>query len=293
MFPHDLEAAFAACPVVFMPYGLCEPHGPQNVLGLDGLKAHGICCAAARKFGGIVAPVDYWHIHECGGYAVWAHENIGERRPWLTAVPPWIHFKNVCYHIRAMDAAGFHAAILLTGHYGENWKDLKTLVGILQPHFAMRMYALPDFEANENGFGDGGPNLDHAGRVETSQLWALEPECVDMSMMPPKDQPGPHFAMGATARESNPSTGERMVNEQVDWLGSKLKELLSKYKESEPASRRTLSFERIEQLWSEEIHPQLPQFHSMQHFFAVEASAPPPTSQWHVNWRIPASSHRL
>jgi len=48
MFPDELEAAFTACPVVFMPYGLCEPHGPQNAVGLDGLKAHGICCAAAR-----------------------------------------------------------------------------------------------------------------------------------------------------------------------------------------------------------------------------------------------------
>jgi hypothetical protein len=42
MFPHELEAAFAACPAVYFAYGLCEPHGPQNTLGLDALKAHGI-----------------------------------------------------------------------------------------------------------------------------------------------------------------------------------------------------------------------------------------------------------
>ena len=105
MFPDQLEAAFAETPVLYIPYGLCEPHGPQNTLGLDALKAHAICCRAARADGGIVAPPDYWHIHEVGHYAAWARREVGEvARNWLTAVPPWIHFKNVCYHVRAADA---------------------------------------------------------------------------------------------------------------------------------------------------------------------------------------------
>ena len=71
------------------PYGLCEPHGPQNTLGLDALKAHALCCLAARAGGGIVAPPDYWHIHEVGHYAAWARREVGEvERKWLTAVPP-------------------------------------------------------------------------------------------------------------------------------------------------------------------------------------------------------------
>ncbi|HEX9019355.1 MAG TPA: hypothetical protein VF806_09215, partial [Anaerolineaceae bacterium] len=77
MFPDELEQAFAACPVVYFTYGLCEPHGPQNTLGLDELKAHAIACRTARKHGGIVAPADYWHIHEIGGYAIWADEEVG------------------------------------------------------------------------------------------------------------------------------------------------------------------------------------------------------------------------
>lgn len=39
MFPDELEAAFAAHPLVYFAYGLCEPHGPRNTLGLDTLKA--------------------------------------------------------------------------------------------------------------------------------------------------------------------------------------------------------------------------------------------------------------
>jgi creatinine amidohydrolase len=155
MLPHELEAAFSATPAVYFTYGLCEPHGPQNALGLDGLKAHGLAVKAAKRHGGIVAPADFWHVHELGGYAIWAEREIGEARPWLTAVPPWVHFKNVCYHVRAAEVLGFHAAILLTGHYGPNYLDLRTLVGWLQRLTRMRIYGLPDFEANPGFPGDG------------------------------------------------------------------------------------------------------------------------------------------
>src|SRR5437764_940723 len=101
MFPDELERAFADCPALYLTYGLCEPHGPHNALGLDALKAHAIACRAASVHGGIVAPPDYWHIHELGGYAAWAQQTIGSiERTWLTCVPPWVHFRNVCYQIR-------------------------------------------------------------------------------------------------------------------------------------------------------------------------------------------------
>ena len=34
MFPDQLEEAFARCPVVYYPYGMCEPHG----LAADGVR---------------------------------------------------------------------------------------------------------------------------------------------------------------------------------------------------------------------------------------------------------------
>ncbi len=285
MFPDQLEAALAACPVVYFAYGLCEPHGPQNALGLDALKAHAICCRAAQTHGGIVAPPDYWHIHEIGLYASWAAQYAGEARPWLTAVPPWIHFKNICYHLRAADALGFHAAILLTGHYGPNWEDLKTLLAILQPHFAMRLYGLPDFEANQPGFDGDGATGDHAGKVETSLLWALEPACVDVSRLPAPDDVGQHFAMGANAREANRLVGERMVADEVRWLGAKAATLLAEYAAATPATRQPLSFMAIEQLWANEVLPSLADFKTMQY---LERTPPPADSIWQLNYQIPA-----
>lgn len=287
MFPDELERAFAERPLVYFAYGLCEPHGPQNALGLDALKAHAIACEAARVHGGIVAPPDYWHIHELGGYAVWAQRAVGQvQRAWLTCLPPWQHFKNICYHIRAADTVGFHAAILITGHYGPNWQDLKTLIDLIQPHVGTRLYSLPDFEANQPGFdGDGKSGGDHAGKVETSLLWALRPECVDVSRIPPEDQPGPHFAMGATARLSNRRTGERMVADELRYLGEKAKELLTAYDRERP--RHTLrTYEDVERLYETVVRPALKDFKTMQNSWTGQ-DAIPESSVWYPNWRVP------
>jgi creatinine amidohydrolase len=285
MFPDELEAAFDARPVVYFAYGLCEPHGPHNAVGLDTLKAHAICVAAAQAHGGIVAPPDYWHIHEIGMYASWANEWVGAARPWLTAVPPWVHFKNICYQLRAADALGFHAAILLTGHYGPNWQDLKTLLDLVQPHFAMRVYGLPDFEANQPGFdNDGQATGDHAGKVETSLLWALEPDCVDVSRLPAPDAPGPHFAMGPTAVHADRRVGDRMVADEVAWLGQKAAELLDAYAAQQIETRTPLSFMDIERIWADAVLPHLPAFQTMQY---LERTPPPADSRWQLNYSIP------
>ena len=108
MFRDELEQAFTECPVVYFSYGMCEPHGPQCALGLDSLKAHAIACRAAREHGGIVAPPDYWHIHELSGYANWAAKNIGEvERAWMTAMPPRQHFKTSVITFAPQMSLGF------------------------------------------------------------------------------------------------------------------------------------------------------------------------------------------
>lgn len=283
MFYDELEKAFQECPVVYFTYGLCEPHGPQNALGLDELKAHAIAVRSAQKNGGIVAPADYWHIHEIGGYAIWAEAEIGRpAHTWLTAMPPWQHFKNVCYHIRTADAMGFQAAILLTGHYGPNWQDLRGLATMLQPIVGTRLFALPEFESNYKGFsGDGKETADHAGEVETSLLWALHPECVDISRIPEKTERGKAFAMGENARQSNRKIGERMVEDEVKWLGAKAKELLAEYDRLKPTHNFT-TFAAVERAWEEIVAPKLAEFQSMQEKWDWQEDLPP-DSPWMQN----------
>jgi creatinine amidohydrolase/Fe(II)-dependent formamide hydrolase-like protein len=289
MFPDQLERRFAALPVLYQTYGLCEPHGPQNALGLDALKAHAIACLTARRHGGIVAPPDYGHIHEIGDYAIWATETIGEvARDWLTAVPPWHHFKTVCWHLRIADRIGFKAVILLTGHYGVNYLDLKTLVDLVQPSVGARLYALADFEADTTGFdGRGEPQGDHAGRIETSQLWALEPSAVDVSRMPPKGAAGSFFAMGPDAREANRTAGQRMTDRQVAWLADKAKDLVLQYDAVTPTARLR-TFSDVEELWRKVVAPALPTFLSMQIDPRKTGRSVPEQSRWAANWKAAA-----
>lgn len=289
MFPDELERAFAECPLVYFTYGLCEPHGPQNALGLDELKAHAIAVRAAQANGGIVAPADYWHIHEIGGYAIWADEAVGRPpRHWTTSMPPWQHFKNILYHIRAADALGFKAAILLTGHYGPNWEDLKTLVGLVQPLVGTRLCGLPEFESNYKGFdGDGKKTGDHAGKVETSLLWALRPECVDVSRIPGPVEPREAFAMGRDAGQASRLVGERMVADEVEWLGRKAAELLAEYDRLQPAHNFT-TFAAVERAWQEIVAPALAAFKSMQAKWPWQADLPG-DSPWGMNNAVPGN----
>lgn len=282
MFPDELEAAFDACPVAYLPYGLCEPHGPQNALGMDALRAHGACCLAAREFGGIVAPPEYWHCHELGIYGAWAHPRIGQARPWVTAVPPWVFLKNLCYHIRSVDTLRFHATILFSGHSGPHRLDVPRVLDVLQPHISTRLYAIMGAGTRESRFKDDKGTGGHAGRGETSMLWAVAPDCVDLSRVPAPDAPGPHFAMGDYVSESDRRAGEQMTADAVAHLGAKVKELLEEHASLKP-THAPLTFDDVEAIWEKEIRPQLKDFASMQD----GPDAPPQDSRWHKNWHVP------
>ncbi len=282
MFRDELDLAFQNFPLVWLTYGLCEPHGPHNAVGLDSLKAHGLACLAAKKIGGIVAPPDYWHIHEIGRIAASSGiKKIGEIGPtWLTAVPPWVFFRNVLYHIRATDALGFHAAILMSGHGGCFTKDFKTLINFWQPHFDMKLFCLLDHDV----LSDGG---DHAGRIETSQLWELEPDCVDMTRLPKEWVPYPNnFATGLDAHLANREEGKRMINEQVEKLTELAKSLLESY-QTPNSNRKPKSFSEIDQLWGKTMAEVFPSLEIMKQ--QIDGWPPPPAdSRWMLNWKIQA-----
>ena len=283
MFPDELNAALAAFPVVYMPYGLCEPHGPQNVLGCDALRPAGHMRQAAEEYGGIVMPASYWHNHEAGTSATWGHRTIGNNRTWLTSVPPWMFFKNMSYHIRAVDVLGFHGAIIFSGHAGPHSPDIPVFVEIMQRHVATRLHVFHiGMGTEESRFEDDKGIGGHAGRGETSLLWSVTPGGVDLSRLPPTDAPGPHFAMGADAYESDRRAGERMHADIVAALGAAAKALLAEYDRLQP-TRRPLTFADVEDIWEADVRPALKDFNSMQ-----QAPEPPPAdSLWHANCHIP------
>ena len=144
----------------------------------------------------------------------------------------------------------------------------------------MRVYGLPDFEANKPGFPGDGASGDHAGKVETSLLWALEPACVDYSRIPAEPQ-SPSFAMGPDAARADQEIGRRMVADEVAWLGGKMRELLAAYDPQRPSRLRT--FDDVERFWAGEVRSAISGFASMQYFHQGE---PPAESRWRENWPV-------
>ena len=108
MLPDEMLAELKECPVCYVAYGLAEPHGAYNAIGLDWLKAHAIAERAARTHGGIVAPPFAWHVSEnpnlewCGSQ--------GMRQSPCSSIPADLFLRTVLHQIRAIDTRGFRAA---------------------------------------------------------------------------------------------------------------------------------------------------------------------------------------
>ncbi len=236
MLPHEFLAAQNAFSVCYMPYGLAEPHGGFNALGLDFHKAAGILDQTAKTYGGIIAPAFAWHIqdlpefHDNGQGRGWLCD-VGVKRSLASSLPYDLFLQNVLYHIRAMDAAGFKAAILVTGHGGGLEANMRLLTDFYTRRTGspMKIKALMDFSLIDPSLPHRG---DHAGITETSQLMALHPDMVDLNHTTAPTELGEKFAGFVDfTKPTLPSKeiGEKIIASQVKNLGALAQELLASH----------------------------------------------------------------
>jgi creatinine amidohydrolase len=265
MFPDQLDDALRHRPLVYLTYGLCEPHGLYSAVGLDALKAHCLACEAAGSHGGIVAPPFFWHIHEIGLEAPWADRTIGDRNPWLTSLPPWVFYKCVWFQLRAVADLGFAAAIVLTGHNPYE-RDLRKLAEMFMRHSPLRIWA----GSVEDTCGGGVDSDGHAGSQETSLLWALLPALVDMSRLEEGVPAEGVMAGHEGARRASRREGEELAARIAGWLGKKGDDLLEA--SAAPRARRSeggalserMTFDDAERAWRADVEPLLGQFVSFE-----------------------------
>ncbi len=209
------------CPIVYLPVGLCEPHGHVAALGMDMHAADAFCNAAAEQYGGIVAPTQAYHIHETGYHARWLEDTVGEHNARMASIPPHVFCLQYLYQLRAFANAGFRAALVLTGHGGGNEHDLQAWGDAFAARFGMPVKAIMEFE-----LAPGFPG-DHAGRYEVSLLWHLKPELVDMSLLDRAQDPaaGGRLAQGENAGEASPEYGAAIYAKAVESLGVQVRAL--------------------------------------------------------------------
>jgi creatinine amidohydrolase len=244
MFKDELDETISAHPVCYFAYGLSEPHGVQNAVGLDGLKAQALVEMAAREHGGVVAPPTWWHVHETPLGQAWLAQQQAPM-PRLTDVPADLFLRQLLYQLRAAELAGFRVALLVTGHYGGIEVDMRMVTQIYSQHRPLRALAVADWELIRYKDYHG----DHAGICETSQLWALRPELVDLTRMPKEPIDGVLFASHEEARRSSRREGEAIVRSQVASLRQLAELLFEEVKDYPPAD--WISFAEVEAIWAQ------------------------------------------
>jgi creatinine amidohydrolase len=213
--PEEFEQRLASCPIVYLPLGLCEPHGHIAPFGLDTIKAVYLCEEAARRFGGVVAPTQGYQIHETGYHAPWLAEVIGNVNPRLAALPPHVVLESLLYQLRAFRNAGFAATVIVSGHHGGNQYDLRTVTQVFCETYPFEAFAGSDPEL-VRGHYEG----DHAGFYEISQLLAIDPSLVDLSRADRvRSDPLGRFAQNADAGKATAADGRRMLDLALERLG--------------------------------------------------------------------------
>jgi creatinine amidohydrolase len=169
LLPQTTEAIPARQPIAYLPSGTLEWHSYHLPRGLDGLVAEAICERVAQRAGGAVLPPTYGTI---GGVPF----------PYTLRIePPVVEtlFQSVFEQIAQ---AGFACGILVVGHYGlDHYTALKHAAVRVMGRSGLAIHALADFElAADLGWQAG----DHAGTIETSLLWAIRPDLVDLARAP-------------------------------------------------------------------------------------------------------------
>jgi creatinine amidohydrolase len=173
LLPYQFEERMERCPLVYVPVGSLEWHGEHMALGNDTIKIHALCCEAARVGGGIVFPPIYYGIPFMVAY--------GARYQYKANVPVTEDLLRSLLDttLRALEEVGFKAAILITGH---TCRQQRELMRDIANHYLgeMALYGTDDIE----WAGDIEFTSDHAAKWETSILWYLRPELVDIYRLP-------------------------------------------------------------------------------------------------------------
>lgn len=219
--PDDFVRRQQELPLVYIPFGLCEPHGHVAPFGLDTLKADYYCEESAKRFGGIVAPTQGYHIHECGFHKPWLDEVVGEEQnPYLAAMPPYVICYHFLYQLRAFANAGFRAVVAVSGHHGGSQNDLRSVAKAFTETTSIPVTVKTDPEWVEGQYVN-----DHAGKYEISQLMDIYPDSIDLSLLERQHEPGSggRLALNPDAHESTAEHGIEINQAIIQSIGEHVK----------------------------------------------------------------------
>ena len=198
--PAQVVARRKECPVVYIPIGNVEWHGPQNPLGADTLQAEYLAEMCARKGGGLVFPPLYYgenrsqalmesNHSSCQGIAEQMElppENFSAENFIFSADEQTLNYNKLLLHILSeAETLGFKLAVIVAGHYPliDHARAAVLLYNKRRNKDGnprMLTWAAVDYLLVKDKYPNAG---DHGGGWETSHVMSAHPETVDLSLL--------------------------------------------------------------------------------------------------------------
>ena len=172
--PARMREVLEETPIVFLPVGCVEYHGPHLPLGVDMLTADSLCHRTAAVTGGVVLPP----LWLASGVLPLPHGIVVDVHVLRSVVRPILH---------QLAEGGFKVIVVLSGHGALDH------LHVLREETDRIMDRFPDVNAlttvwNELNAGMEGDIHDHGAKVETSYLMEFHPRTVDLTTL--DDDPG-------------------------------------------------------------------------------------------------------
>ena len=177
MIPSQIEDVLALTPVAYIPWGALEYHSYHNPVGLDGIKAHGLCIDLAKSIGGVVIPPVYQAANLIKSYP-----GVDFKKHSLEFSEGLIRLTCQEYFQQLIET-GFKVVVCLTGHAGEPHIDiLKEVADEFNSKYPdCHFWSLGEFDILSDDLLV--PN--HSALGETSLQLHYAPDTVHLNLLPP------------------------------------------------------------------------------------------------------------
>ena len=241
MLPHEIVARRRKFPAAFIGLGGLEWHGEHLGVGNDALKATKLCELAAAKSGGFAMPTLWFGEPRVVSLMEVNHDPDGGIRSKMKLKKR--KFSETYFGVTGEQQVEFYQQLIRHVLIQMNTLDMRA-VCFLCGHYPIHKWILPPVEQFNAEFADtqafAGIEFhyppksrhvsgDHAAKWETSYLWYLRPDCVDMSVFRGREDEPLIGLMGEDPRtEASIEIGRKACDLIVDGMVRKAKVLLKK-----------------------------------------------------------------
>lgn len=228
-------------PIIFLPVGALEQHGPHLPMGCDAILAAAITARVAEALNGLQLPALTY------GYKSQARSGGGQTFPGTTSLDGATLTSLVRDIIREVARHGGRRIAIVNGHVENQWFltegiDL-ALRELASSNRQMQIVRCEYWNYTPQAILEGifagafpGVDLEHAALLETSMMLALHPELVAMDAIPedaighfPAHDSYPHHSRGvpesgvlAPARAATAAVGITLIESTVAEMVSAL-----------------------------------------------------------------------